>query len=322
MAQPKRKTGQDDGFDRSTQQEADIVAMPMIQAASIENSSQPKLRIGEILKRERERCGYDLGQIADYLCIRRGLLVAIENSRYEEFPADAYVIGFLRSYANLIGIDGQKAIGYYREEMAGRHKKPDLVMPTPISGGRAPTAVILAAAAVASLLVYVMWYAFSTSDRATVTKPPSLPAVSETTPLPEAPTPDASALAPPATSEPIAPPVNAISPVAVAPTASATPSIPAASPVTTGKIVIRADQSSWVLVANGKGQTIYDHVMKAGESYDVPNQPGLVLTTGNGAGIIVTVDGVDLPRLSSTASHIVRNVPLDPQALKTLPATP
>jgi cytoskeleton protein RodZ len=335
MASPNRKQSQNDIFDPTVEGKAEVIAMPAPEMPqerqpTERQSRQATMRVGEVLKRERERRGYDLQQIADYLCIRRGLLSAIENSRYEEFPADAYVIGFLRSYADLIGLDGQEAINHYRQEMAGRRRKPDLILPTPISEGRAPTAVIMGAAALASLMIYILWYAFSTNDRTTVTTPQALPTAleapstmtSQQTMAPvtaetiPATTPSGIAIAAPApTQQSLAPatPTNGSS--AAPQTASAT-----ATPVTSSAhIVIKADQSSWILISSATGQTVYDHVMKPGEIYQVPNDPGLTLTTGNGAGIVVTLDGVDLPRLASTTSHIVRNVPLETKALKSLP---
>ena len=72
-------------------------------------------------------------------------------------------------------------------------------------------------------------------------------------------------------------------------------------------------------MTDGKGHTVYDHVMKAGDMYKVPDQPDLLLTTGNGAGIQLTLDGNDLPKLSGSSGHILRNIPLDGNYLKTLP---
>ena len=334
MASPKRKTSQQDVFNRSAQNsaEAEVIAMPVAET----QSKLPPLRIGEMLQRERERRGYDLQQIADYLCIRRSLLAALENSHYEQFPADAYVIGFLRSYAELIGINGQEAINHYRQEMAGRRKKPDLVLPTPVSEGRAPTAVIMGAAALVSLLIYILWYAFSTTDRTSVTTPPALPVTtSDTAPITASPTattgaatetlapavPSGIAISAPApTQKPLEPSANMNSSPAAPPVAAAAPSTPPTR-APAAHIMIKADQSSWILISNEKGQTVFDRVLKPGETYAVPDKPGLTLTTGNGAGIVLTLDGVDMPRLSTTTSHIVRNVPLETNALKALPQT-
>ena len=86
-------------------------------------------------------------------------------------------------------------------------------------------------------------------------------------------------------------------------------------------LVIRADQSSWVMISDNKGTTVFDRVLKPGETYPVPDKPGLTLTTGNGGGIVITLDGVDMPKLSSSSSGILRDVPLDSTYLraKTLP---
>ncbi len=131
-------------------------------------------RIGDALKRARETRGDDLGRIADYLCIRQVFLSAIEESRYDDLPADAYVIGFLRSYAGYLGMDGADAINRYRREMSGRRKKPALAMPTPITEGRAPSALIMIGAAVAALVIYMVWYGLSGAGRTAVNTAPPL----------------------------------------------------------------------------------------------------------------------------------------------------
>ena len=130
-------------------------------------------RIGDILRRVREHRGEDIESISNDLRIRPNYLVALENSRYQDLPADAYVIGFLRTYAVYLGLDGRGAIEQYRREMAGRRHKPQLSMPQPMSEGRAPTAAVLIAAAVAALLVYALWYALSTPNSADMAATPT-----------------------------------------------------------------------------------------------------------------------------------------------------
>ncbi|MGE3623982.1 MAG: helix-turn-helix domain-containing protein [Bdellovibrionales bacterium] len=133
-------------------------------------------RVGDILRRRRQQRGDELQPIADYLCIRKSFLVALENSDYDALPADAYVVGFLRSYAAYLGFDGTEAVNRYRGEMSGRRRKPALVLPTPIAEGRTPSALVMIGAAIVAVAIYVIWYSFSTSDRALVTAPPSLSA--------------------------------------------------------------------------------------------------------------------------------------------------
>ena len=52
------------------------------------------------------------------------------------------------------------------------------------------------------------------------------------------------------------------------------------------------------MVSDDSGKAIFDHVMKAGDIYKVPNKPGLSLTTGNGGALVLSLDGVELPKIS------------------------
>lgn len=132
-------------------------------------------RIGDILRRVREHRQEELHDIADYLCIRQAYLYAMEESDYGSLPAEAYVIGFLRSYALYLGLDGQGAVEQYRREMAGRGHIPNLSMPQPVPEGRAPTIALLAGAAVAVFLIYGLWYGLSTPEDAATKQPIPLP---------------------------------------------------------------------------------------------------------------------------------------------------
>jgi len=88
----------------------------------------------------------------------------------------------------------------------------------------------------------------------------------------------------------------------------------------TSHLQLHALQPSWVLITDSKGNTVVDRVMKAGETYAVPDQKGLALTTGNGSGIVLTLDGHDLPKLSTDSAHVLRDIPLDATHLKALPS--
>ncbi|MGE0108565.1 MAG: helix-turn-helix domain-containing protein [Bdellovibrionales bacterium] len=138
------------------------------------NEAVQQERLGAILKRIRERRDEDIEDIAGYLCIRVSYLRALENSEYEKLPADAYVIGFLKSYASYLDLDEKGAVNQYRYEMAGRRRKPQLSMPQPMSEGRAPTLAIFIAGLCAVLLVYGIWYWLWAPDRSVLTEDPVL----------------------------------------------------------------------------------------------------------------------------------------------------
>jgi cytoskeleton protein RodZ len=81
----------------------------------------------------------------------------------------------------------------------------------------------------------------------------------------------------------------------------------------TARIVIRATADSWVRVRDVGGSVLLDHVLKAGESYHVPDRPGVSMRTGNAGGLEITVDGKPAPPIGPNGA--IRNLSLEPQAL-------
>ncbi|HTI86960.1 MAG TPA: RodZ domain-containing protein [Alphaproteobacteria bacterium] len=90
-------------------------------------------------------------------------------------------------------------------------------------------------------------------------------------------------------------------------------SAPAAT--SAARIVISARQEAWVQIQGSNGTTVFARTMRAGETYPVPDQRGLRLTTGNAGGIDIVVDGKPTPSLGGVGS-VKRNVSLDPNRLK------
>jgi cytoskeleton protein RodZ len=81
------------------------------------------------------------------------------------------------------------------------------------------------------------------------------------------------------------------------------------------KVVLRARLESWVQITNEKGEAIFSRVLRAGETYTVPAEPGLMMTTGNAGGIEILLDGKKLKSLGSVGL-VRRDFPLDPKKLK------
>jgi cytoskeleton protein RodZ len=63
--------------------------------------------IGSSLREARIRQGYDLAEAEVGTKIRSKYLDALEEERFDVLPAPTYVKGFLRSYADFLGLDGQ-----------------------------------------------------------------------------------------------------------------------------------------------------------------------------------------------------------------------
>jgi cytoskeleton protein RodZ len=79
------------------------------------------------------------------------------------------------------------------------------------------------------------------------------------------------------------------------------------------RIVIRATTASWIQVRNADRSVLFTGLLKPGDSYLVPDRPGLSMRAGNAGGLDITVDGKPAPSLGQLGT--VRNVALDPQSL-------
>jgi cytoskeleton protein RodZ len=84
------------------------------------------------------------------------------------------------------------------------------------------------------------------------------------------------------------------------------------------RIVIRATSESWIKIRDANQTVLLEGFLKAGESYRVPDRPGVLMRTGNAGGLDITVDGKPVPPIGGMGA--VRNVLLEPQALISGPA--
>ena len=79
------------------------------------------------------------------------------------------------------------------------------------------------------------------------------------------------------------------------------------------RITLRANADSWVQIRAADRAVLFTGLLKPGDSYRVPDQPGLTMRAGNAGGLDVVVDGKPAASLGPVGA--VRNVALDPQSL-------
>ena len=72
------------------------------------------LPIGEVLKRTRTRRKIDIRTVEQQTKIRIKYLRALENEEWDVLPGPAYAKGFLRTYAQFLGLDGDALVDEYR----------------------------------------------------------------------------------------------------------------------------------------------------------------------------------------------------------------
>jgi len=72
------------------------------------------ISIGEQLKAARERMGLDLDRVSDDTNIAKRFLSALEEENFTVFPGDPYVIGFIRNYAEYLGLEPRELITAFK----------------------------------------------------------------------------------------------------------------------------------------------------------------------------------------------------------------
>lgn len=70
--------------------------------------------IGERLKASREERGWSIDQVARETNISRQYIQALENDDYDAFPAEPYLLGFLRNYCDHLGLETEELISKYK----------------------------------------------------------------------------------------------------------------------------------------------------------------------------------------------------------------
>jgi helix-turn-helix protein/uncharacterized protein DUF4115 len=88
--------------------------------------------IGATLREARERRGLSLDDVQQSLHFRERYLTALEDEHWDLLPGEAYTKGFLRTYAEFLGLDGTLFIDEFNERVAASEEQaivPDSLAP-------------------------------------------------------------------------------------------------------------------------------------------------------------------------------------------------
>jgi cytoskeletal protein RodZ len=128
--------------------------------------------IGNSLREARERQGLGYPEIELATKIRARYIRALEEEDFTAIPGDAYIRGFLRTYADYLGLDGDVYVDEYasrfitswRDELPPRPARRRLrARERPVE--RRAVLLVLAGIAAVTALVFVAWrYGGSTSQ--------------------------------------------------------------------------------------------------------------------------------------------------------------
>jgi hypothetical protein len=132
--------------------------------------------IGNSLRESRTRRGIEIAQAEQATKIRGKYLRALEEERFDLLPSETYVKGFLRAYAEYLGLDGQLYVDEFNSRFV---TEGELSSPRRASSARhsrnrrlETNVVLIALAAIATVtLVVISAWRWAGGD-GTSTKPP------------------------------------------------------------------------------------------------------------------------------------------------------
>jgi cytoskeletal protein RodZ len=241
--------------------------------------------IGERLKAAREAKGLSLDDVANRTRVPIRHLQHIEAGEWDALPAPTYSVGFARSYANVVGLNGSEIGAQLREQLGGSQSRPAVAAYyEPADPARVPPKSLAIVAGIIAVLLavgYMVWRSGSVDDTAVEAA-------------------DVAA----AVDQPIVQPQ---------PRAAAPP--PAAAPAATGPVVLTATEEVWLRIYEADGPRLYEGTLGAGQSYTVPptaRRPQII--TGRPNVIRVTVGSTAIPALGE-AERTISDVSLAPADL-------
>ena len=267
--------------------------------------------VGQDLRAARLRLGEDLSQVSKSLKIRKDHLEAIEEDRFQALPGRTYAVGFVRSYADYLGLDTLECVERFKLEIAGRGADDPIANAIPDAGmeeRRLPQGWIVIAVFVFGLFIYGA-YRLATSSESAMTQPVA-PVPAQIVPARPRVT-VKSAQTMPSTQVTIQAPAGE----AVPPGVSAPPKGQAYGADNKGaRVMLRILAPVKVLVQSSHGRTFINRALHPGDTYNVPLVDGATLTTSNGSAVELDLDGQAMGT-ASKSQGAVEAMPLDPQAV-------
>jgi len=116
-------------------------------------------QIGQTLKNARLDLNLKIKDVVEETNISPVFLKALEAEEFDKFPSEIYLIGFLRAYAQFLGLDPQKVIQAYKGHKIAESETPleELTKPTSFSWLRFFKKIIIKNKVILSLLGVIIF---------------------------------------------------------------------------------------------------------------------------------------------------------------------
>lgn len=274
---------------------------------------------GSVLRRARETLGIGVGDIAASLRLEEDIVVAIEEGRNDELPADAYVRGYVRAYARLVGVDAE-ALAKRIEVVSGSRQRVALLNPLKPSFadrlqrhlGLLIGGIVVVTMIAAAVVLWLVGRSYDWSFEwpfapAEESEPVVLPPVGE----PPRPTRGTTSLRSPAAEDVTADLIVDEGDAAASVTTLsgvAEGEQPAAPATDVDTLTFRFSEDSWVEVREASDETIYADLGRAGQEVFVSGEAPFGVLIGYAAGVELVFNDDPVALRPHTRENVARLV--------------
>ncbi len=262
-----------------------------------QENEQQRVQIGAVLERRRREKGLSLRDVEQATKIRTRYLEGLEREDYSVLPDAVYVQGFLKTYANFLGLDGERLSRDLRDRRSPRRERQPggqeglgasdfeqpLITPGSLGGaerrrisGVTLLTVALAVVVLAATIGALYLIGSRSAEEAQKEEPPAEPGSS---PSPEE----------TATEQ-----------------ASGGEGKSAQTPDAAVRGTVRVVGGSSGLTIRADGTVVEDRVAQSGFSQTYEAQRSLRVEAADGGNVEVEVNGQDLGRLASSGQPVTR----------------
>jgi len=284
--------------------------------------------LGQFLKKERERRGIKIQEIANETNIGSGFLEALEEDNYDDLPGEVFARGFLRSYANFVGLDAKDVLNRHSQTLSSFPAKKPVSSSVPMGSSYFVLKFCFFICLFLGLLGYggYQGYTFvfgpeSSSNQETskfIYSEPDIPPQEESIP--------ADIPSEPGTVGEVQPEIELTK---TPPSGDGRSSLSLKKPIleqnflrveeeenpgqaggSPHRLIITVIQDTWLKVTID-GEIIKDIILRKGESMEWTAKERFNITTGNAYGTKVEFNGKPV-QLPSTTTNVVRNFTLPP----------
>ena len=271
-----------------------------------------KISPGAVLANARNSQGLSVAEVAEHLKITESYVRAIEQNAFDDLPQAAFVRGYIRNYAKMVGLNGQSLVDDFDEFtgdssreaprlQGGRKVKPLRAHNFP-SPAHAFALVLVVSLAGLSYFLWNHWLSAEPTTSVVITEEVLVPdpVAADDVPillavpaeLDEAAPDEASAVVPEDDLAVVDAVVEAIAPEAV-------------TSELTKTLLIDFSQECWVEIRDANDVVLVAALQQAGSSIDMEVQPPVNVRFGNARGVAsILFDGEQISRPDASVANI------------------